>query len=67
MDGKFSRLNGAMVKSGEGCDGIISVVGSMKSCDGRQLVLSAADGEELTYDVQPDFIFESVSLNVPQE
>jgi hypothetical protein len=61
MDGKFPRLNGAMVKGGEGTDGIISVIGEMKSCDGEQLVLAAADGEQLTYNVQPDFVFESVS------
>jgi len=49
------------MKGGQGSDGIISVVGEMKSCDGEHLVLHAADGEELTYVIQPDFEFEFVS------
>jgi len=61
MDGCFPRLNGEMVKRGEGSGSIISVVGAMESCDGQQLVLKAADGVSLTYNIQADLVFEVVS------
>lgn len=49
------------MKRGDGQGAIISIVGEMVSCDGSQLILRAADGKELTYDVQPDLEFQQVS------
>jgi len=61
MSGLFPRLNGEMMKRGDGQGAIISIVGEMVSCDGSQLILRAADGKQLTYDVQPDLEFQQVS------
>jgi len=52
------------MQRGDGQGAIISIVGEMVSCDGSQLILRAADGKQLTYDVQADLEFQQVSAFV---
>lgn len=67
MDGQYPRLNGEMVTRGDGSDSVFSVIGEMKSCTGEQLVLEAADGKTLKYNISPDFRYEEVRHEMRDE
>ena len=54
-DGFYPRLNGALLSSGQFSGMIVSVVGTVESCDGQFATVKCCDGGQARFTVDPSF------------